>query len=127
MNCAGLSSGKEPAASVPVVEFDTLMNVNAHVPLVLTQRYLPSMLAAGFGRIINVNSIWGLRGSANNTAYTMSKHTLTGLTKSVAKDYGGSGVTCNEVSPGAVESRMMDRIVADVRGATRGRTGSLGR
>ena len=114
VNSAGLSSGKGLSADVSAEEFASVMDLNSGAPLALIQSALPGMLSRGFGRIVNVNSIWGLRGSSNNLAYTMSKHALSGLTKSVARDYGRSGVTSNEVCPGAIESRMMDRIAADV-------------
>lgn len=114
VNSVGANSGKGLVGEVTLKEFDALMHLNPRVPFHLVQLVLPGMLDRGFGRIVNVNSVWGLRGSSNNLAYTMSKHAMSGLTKSVAKDYGGSGVTCNDVSPGAIESRMMDRIATEV-------------
>jgi 3-hydroxybutyrate dehydrogenase len=108
ISCAGLGSGKEPLATVPRAEVEDLLAVNLKAPLFLAQRAIPHMVKNRFGRIVHINSIWGLRGSQQNGAYVASKHGLTGLTKAIAKDYGRLGITCNDVCPGAVASRMMD-------------------
>ena len=63
-----------------------------------------------WGRIINVSSIYGIRAVETNLPYTVSKHGLSGLTKTVAREYGPYGITCNEICPGPIESRLLDRI-----------------
>lgn len=110
INCAGLPSGKELFLSVGLDEIDTVSTINLRVPILLTKRYLPGMVERAYGRLIYVNSIWGLRGSDRNSAYTISKHGLSGLTKTISKEYASKGVTSNEVCPGAVDSDMVRRI-----------------
>jgi NAD(P)-dependent dehydrogenase (short-subunit alcohol dehydrogenase family) len=78
------------------------MSVNVDGPMRLMRAVLPGMLAAGEGRIVNVVSEAGLRGSAAGAAYTTSKHALVGLTKSAAFQYAGTGVRINALAPGVV-------------------------
>ena len=86
------------------------LNVNLTAPFKVCKFYLPKMIEKKWGRIININSIYGLRGVENNSPYNVSKHGLTGLTKSIAKEYAIHGITCNEICPGAIESELMNRI-----------------
>ena len=66
-----------------------------------------------WGRIINISSIFGIRGVDRNLPYTVSKHGLSGLTKTIAKEYARMGITCNEICPGPIDSEMIRRIAAD--------------
>ena len=69
------------------------------------------MLEPGWGRIVNVASIAGLKGSPYTTAYTASKHALVGLTRALALETFKKGVTVNAVCPGYVDTAMTDRTV----------------
>ena len=108
--CAGLGAGKALAGEMTTLELGELNRVNMEAAVLLSQRYLQGMIERKFGRIVFVNSIWGLRGSPRNAAYTISKHGLSGFMKTLAKEYARSGVTANEVCPGAIEGRMMHGI-----------------
>jgi NAD(P)-dependent dehydrogenase (short-subunit alcohol dehydrogenase family) len=120
VNCAGVSSGKETISNVPQAEVEEVLKLNAVVPLLLCQRFIPSMVEKRFGRVININSIWGLRGSECNVVYNMSKHALRALTKSIAKECGRFGVTANDVCPGPIRSKMMTRIASEIAERTGG-------
>jgi NAD(P)-dependent dehydrogenase (short-subunit alcohol dehydrogenase family) len=74
----------------------------------------PEMVAAGWGRIVNVGSTAGLHGSAYLAAYCASKHGVIGLTRAIAAEYAGSGVTCNAICPGYTDTDMLDRAVDNV-------------
>lgn len=112
INCAGQASEKNETAEVERAELVDLMELNAFAAARLAARYLPGMRERGYGRIVNVGSIWSLRASARNLAYTMSKHALSGLTKTIATEYIEYGITCNEVCPGPIDSEMMTKIIA---------------
>lgn len=90
--------------------FDKTIQVNLSTPFKLSKFYLPRMIQNKWGRIINISSIYGLRGVDYNSPYNISKHGLSGLTKSIAKEYAASGITCNEICPGAIDSELMNRI-----------------
>ena len=78
------------------------------------QPCLPSnVAAAGWGRIINIASVHGLVASSFKSAYVAAKHGLVGLTKVVALETAGSGVTCNSIRPGWVLTPMVDRQIED--------------
>ncbi|MEY9607049.1 NAD(P)-dependent dehydrogenase (short-subunit alcohol dehydrogenase family) [Bradyrhizobium japonicum] len=126
INAAGLSSGKARLGDVSPQELDELIAVNLKAPFLLVQRMLPHMQSQGFGRIVNINSIWGLRGSERNGAYIVTKHGMSGLTKAIAKDYAKFGVTANEVCPGPVESRMMDSLILRLAGERGSTTEEIG-
>jgi 3-oxoacyl-[acyl-carrier protein] reductase len=72
------------------------------------QRALPSMLKARWGRIINVASVAALRGNSGQTAYSASKAGVVGMTRSLARELGGRGITANAVCPGFVETKMTE-------------------
>jgi 3-hydroxybutyrate dehydrogenase len=79
------------------------------------------MLRRGWGRIINVGSVYSLRAATHRAPYVASKHALTGLTRALALEYATAGVTCNEICPSAVDSEMINRI-AHTRAGLRGTT-----
>lgn len=72
---------------------------------------LPKMKAHGWGRIINISSIYGQRGAANRVGYVTTKTALIGLTRAVALEVVGTGVTCNAVCPGTTETPVHDAAI----------------
>ena len=87
----------------------------------LTRAVMPGMLRRGWGRVINVGSIYSVRGATHRAPYVASKHALSGLTKVIALEYAATGVTCNEICPSAINSHMINRIArirADLRGTS---------
>ncbi len=87
-------------------EFSRILDVNLHGPFHLTQAALPHMKAKKWGRIINIGSSAGKWASRNQSAYNVSKHGLIGMTRCVAVEVAGSGVTVNALCPGMVETDM---------------------
>ena len=78
----------------------------------LTQACLPAMQGQQWGRIINVSSIYGLRGAANRVNYVTSKTALIGLTRAVALETVTHGITCNAVCPGTTETPVHEATIA---------------
>jgi 3-oxoacyl-[acyl-carrier protein] reductase len=92
---------------------DEVLAIHVTVPLTLIQLFLPYMQAAGWGRIINVSSIYGLIGGKGEVAYSTAKAGVIGLTKSVAKECGEDGVTVNAVLPGLIRTPTIEGFMAE--------------
>lgn len=95
--------------AAPVEEFtpeqwDESIHVNLSSAFHTTRLVVPGMKQRGWGRIVNVSSIYGLRGAANRVGYVTSKTGLIGLTRAVALETAKTGITCNAVCPGTSES-----------------------
>jgi NAD(P)-dependent dehydrogenase (short-subunit alcohol dehydrogenase family) len=91
-----------------------MLAVNATSAFLCTQAFLPGMLARGWGRVVNVASVAGLRGERYIAHYAAAKHALVGLTRALATEVDGTGVTVNAVCPGYVDTPMTDRTLANV-------------
>ena len=87
-------------------QYDKVMDVNCKGAFLCCQRSIPLFLKQGSGAIVNVSSIWGVKGAACESVYAMSKHALVGLTKSLAEELSLCGVTVNCVCPPIVLTDM---------------------
>ena len=103
----------------PVERWDAIIAINLTSAFHTTRLALPGMLAAGWGRIINVASVHGLVGSAQKSAYVAAKHGIVGLTKVTALETATSGVTCNAICPGWVLTPLVQKQV-DAKAEQRG-------
>lgn len=97
----------------PLEKWQLISKLMLEAPFVLTKAVLPGMYERGFGRIINVSSVHGLRASAFKSAYVAAKHGLMGLTKTTALEGGPKGVTANAINPGYVMTPLVEKQVAD--------------
>jgi 3-hydroxybutyrate dehydrogenase len=102
----------------PIEEFDpddfrAILKLMLEVPFLLIRAALPTMYERGWGRIINVSSVHGLRASAYKSAYVSAKHGLEGLSKVTAIEGGGRGVTSNCVNPGYVRTPLVEKQIGD--------------
>ena len=96
--------------------FGEVLGIHVLVPFLLTKLLLPRMRSAGWGRIINISSIYGLSGAKGEAAYCTAKAAVIGLTKSVAREAGRDGVTVNAIVPGLIRTPPMERMPEKYRG-----------
>ena len=96
-------------------EWDAVLAVNLKGAFNVLRAVAPGMVAAGYGRIVNVASINGLRGKFGQANYAASKAGLVGLTKTAARELGPKGVTVNAVAPGMVLTEMAKALPEAVR------------
>jgi len=102
----------------PVHEFDpqrfsTILTIMLEAPFRLARRTLPHMYERGWGRVINISSVHGLRASPFKSAYVTAKHGLEGLSKVIALEGAEHGVTSNCISPAYVRTPLVERQIAD--------------
>ncbi|MEV4234596.1 MULTISPECIES: 3-hydroxybutyrate dehydrogenase [unclassified Nocardia] len=112
VNNAGVQS-INPIEDFPPERFRNLMTLMVEAPFLLIRAALPRMYQRGFGRIINLSSVHGLRASEYKVAYVTAKHALEGLSKVTALEGGRHGVTSNCVNPGYVRTPLVDKQIAD--------------
>ncbi|MFC9820169.1 3-hydroxybutyrate dehydrogenase [Streptomyces erythrochromogenes] len=111
VNNAGLQH-VAPLTDFPPDRFELLQRVMVHAPFLLLRRTLPHMYARGWGRVVNISSVHGLRASAYKAGYVTAKHALEGLSKVTAVEGAPHGVTSNCVNPGYVRTPLVERQIA---------------
>ncbi|GAB3295401.1 3-hydroxybutyrate dehydrogenase [Parasphingorhabdus pacifica] len=102
-----------PVHRFPTDEFAGLLRLMLESPFRIVRAALPGMYARGWGRIVNVSSVHGLRASPFKSAYVAAKHGLEGLSKTVALETAGHGITSNCLCPGFVRTPLVERQVAE--------------
>ena len=93
------------------------MAVNLSAAFHTIRLALPMMRRKNWGRIINVSSIYGLRGAANRVGYVTTKTALIGLTRAVALETAGQNITCNAVCPGTTRTPVHEAAIQDLMAA----------
>jgi 3-hydroxybutyrate dehydrogenase len=102
----------------PIEEFEPerfrlLLTIMLEAPFLLVRAALPGMYERGFGRVVNISSVHGLRASEYKSAYVAAKHGLEGLSKVTALEGGPHGVTSNCINPGYVRTPLVEKQIAD--------------
>lgn len=100
-----------PIQDFPRDKWDAVLATNLSAAFHAIHHTLPFMLRNGWGRIINTASAHGLVASVNKSAYVASKHGLIGLTKAVALETAGQGITCNAICPGWVRTAIVEKQI----------------
>jgi 3-hydroxybutyrate dehydrogenase len=102
-----------PIHEFPPERFSAIVRLMLEAPLLLIRAALPGMYSKGFGRIVNISSVHGLRASPYKSAYVAAKHGLEGLSKVAALEGARHGVTSNTVCPAYVRTPLVEGQIAD--------------
>ncbi|MEV7133261.1 3-hydroxybutyrate dehydrogenase [Arthrobacter sp. NPDC093128] len=102
-----------PIQDFDPADFRRILTLMLEAPFLLVRAALPHMYASGFGRIINLSSVHGIRASPFKSAYVSAKHGLEGLSKVTALEGGEHGVTSNCINPGYVRTPLVEAQIAD--------------
>jgi len=111
VNNAGLQH-VAPVEDFAPDRFALILKVMLQAPFELARAALPHMYARGWGRLLHVSSVHGLRASPHKSAYVAAKHGLEGLSKVLALEGGGRGVTSNTMCPGYVRTPLVEGQIA---------------
>ncbi len=112
VNNAGIQH-VSPIEQFPPAVFHRMLALMLEAPFLLVRAALPHMYEQGFGRIINITSVHGLRASPYKSAYVAVKHGLEGLSKVIALEGAARNVTSNCISPGYVRTPLVEKQIAD--------------
>lgn len=116
VNCAGIN----PVAYIEDIEdidFDKTMQVNIKAPLKLIQGFVGGMKSRGYGRIVNISSIWGVVSKEKRTTYSVSKNGIHGITNALAVELGEYNILINSVCPGFTNTELTLQNVSPIEAA----------
>jgi 2-dehydro-3-deoxy-L-rhamnonate dehydrogenase (NAD+) len=110
VNNAGITGGNAPLWELKPDVWRRVVEVNLIAPYLTCRAIAPHMVAAGYGRIVNIASIAGKEGNPNASHYSASKAGLIGLTKSLAKELAATGVLVNCITPAAAKTELFEQM-----------------
>lgn len=102
----------DPIEIFPPEVFSRMLQVMLEAPFLLARAALPHMYASGYGRVVNISSVHGLRASELKSGYVVAKHGLEGLSKVIALEGAAHGVTSNTICPGYVRTPLVQNQIA---------------
>lgn len=124
------NGGINPTKGIEEITDTEVMSINYQAPLSITQQCLPYMVLKGYGRIVNIGSIWIELAKPQRLAYSASKAALHALSKAVVAEYGDKGVIANTISPGFIatdltfQNNTIQQIQAKLKHVPLGRLGT---
>jgi 2-dehydro-3-deoxy-L-rhamnonate dehydrogenase (NAD+) len=110
VNNAGVTGGNAPLWQLEPAVWRRVVEVNLIGPYLVCRAVVPHMIAAGYGRIVNIASIAGKDGNPNASHYSASKAGLIGLTKSLAKELATKGILVNCIAPAAAKTELFAQM-----------------
>lgn len=102
-----------PFAEIDRTDFEKIQRVNVTAPFLLCKAAAPLMAEKGWGRIVNIGSIWGVISKERRGSYSASKFALDGLTAALAAEVASQGILANCVSPGFVDTDLTRRVLGE--------------
>lgn len=106
VNAAGILDGYRPVDEIEPDVWRRVLEIHLTGTYLVCRSALPSLLAQGHGRIINISSVAGLVGAGGGAAYVTAKHGLMGLTRHMALSYADRGITVNAICPGPIATNL---------------------
>ena len=126
VNNAGVTKA-QTFADIDSAEFERVQRINLFAPQALCRAVLPGMRAAGWGRIVNVSSMWGTVSKIGRATYSASKGGMDSMTRALAAEVARDGILANCVSPGFVETEMLMQATSESERAELARQVPIGR
>jgi NAD(P)-dependent dehydrogenase (short-subunit alcohol dehydrogenase family) len=112
VNNAGMNT-IAPFAEIDAEDFDRIQRVNVRAPFLLCRAVLPAMCERGWGRIVNIASIWSVISREQRGSYSTSKFALDGMTAALAAEVARDGVQANCVSPGFIDTELTRTVLGE--------------
>jgi len=112
INNAGVNK-ISPFGEIDVSDFETIQRVNVTAPFTLCQAVLPAMKNKGWGRIINISSIWGKKSKEQRASYSTSKFAIDGMTTALAAEVASDGILVNCVAPGFIQTQLTEQVLGE--------------
>lgn len=112
INNAGINK-IAPFAEIDPAEFLRVQDVNVYAPFRFCQAAIPNMLAKGWGRIVNISSIWGMRSKEFRASYSTSKFAIDGMTAAIAVEHSQNDILANSIAPGFIDTEMTRGLLND--------------
>lgn len=102
-----------PFAEIAPEDFRRIQQVNVFAPFCLCQAAIPGMKRKGWGRIVNLSSIWGKVSKEYRASYSASKFALDGMTLALAAEHSADGILANCVAPGFIDTELTRRVLGE--------------
>ncbi len=112
VNNAGINQNA-PFVEIASDDFLLIQQVNLYAPFLLCQAAIPAMKRTGWGRIVNVSSIWGKISMEHRASYSASKFALDGMTVALAAEHSADGILANSIAPGFFDTSLTRRILGE--------------
>ncbi len=112
VNNAGINK-IAPFVEINSDEFMAIQQVNTFAPFILCQAAIPSMKRKGWGRIVNVSSIWGKISKEHRASYSASKFAIDGMTLALAAEHSADGIVANSIAPGFIDTELTRRVLGE--------------